>query len=243
MRALLTWVRRKFAYTDLDRELNPPLLLPVQFRAYEDRDFLRLMSLYRLNAAGRFPEGDEQAFAAHLKQPQNGMLVAEFRDKLIGCSGLTQLGKNIYTLCYGLVHPDYQKHRIGTTMTLLRVGRTGIGKPDTMIHLLIFALPASLTFYRRFGFTDQGKWTASDDQEYPFAALSYPAHQARHIDSILHFREVRIRGEFKPAVSRTMSASIGTDGLGREIFKLETPESDAPETPLGEHVRQAVSPE
>ncbi|HEY1174313.1 MAG TPA: GNAT family N-acetyltransferase [Verrucomicrobiae bacterium] len=222
MRALLTWVRRKFAYTDLDRELNPPLLIPINFRACEEKDYPRLMALYRLVSAGRFPEGDEKAFAAHLRQPENGMIVAEIQGKIIACSGLLRLGPNIYTLCYGLVHPDYQKDRIGTTMTLLRVGRTGIGKPDTMNHLLIFALPASLTFYRRFGFQDQGKWLASDDKEYPFAALSYTSYIARHIDSILQWREVRIRGNYKVPLSRTMEASLGTDGLGRESYQIDT---------------------
>ncbi|MCD6048631.1 MAG: acetyltransferase, N-acetylglutamate synthase [Verrucomicrobia bacterium] len=228
MRALLTWVRRKFAFTDLDRELNPPLLLPVRFRAYEERDFSRLMALYRLVSAGRFPEGDEKAFAAYLRQTPNGMIVAELNGKIIGCSGLAQLGKNIYTLCYGLVHPDYQKYRIGTTMTLLRVGRTAIGQPDSIVHLLIFALPASLSFYRRFGFTDCGKWTAADDKEYPYAALSYSVHEARHIDSILQWREIRIRGDFKLSVSKTMEASLGTDGLGRKTYKIDTIEQGEP---------------
>lgn len=223
MRALLTWVRRKFAYTDLDRELNPPLLLPVRFRIYEEKDYPRLMALYRLVSAGRFPDGDEKAFAAHLRLPENGMIVVEDHGKIIACSGLMQLGKNIYTLCYGMVHPDYQNYRIGTTMTLLRVGRTGLlGNPDTLNHLLIFALPASLSFYHRFGFKDQGKWLASDDKEYPFAALSYSVHIARHIDSILHWREIWIRGNFKIPTSQTMEASIGTDGLGRESYKIDT---------------------
>jgi GNAT superfamily N-acetyltransferase len=224
MRALLTWIRRKFAYTDLDRELNPPLLLPVRFRVYEERDFNKLMSLYRLNSAGRFPEGEEAAFAAHLRRPQNGMIVAEVHGRIVGCSGLMQLGKGIYTLCYSLVHPDYQRQRIGTTMTLLRVARTAIGNSSSIHHLLIFALPASLSFYRRFGFVDHGVWLAADGKEYPFAALSYSVHIARQINEILKWRGIQITGQFRTPPSPLLTAHIGSNGLGGEMVKLETVE-------------------
>jgi len=224
MRALLTWIRRKVAYTDLDRELNPPLLLPVQFRVYEERDFHKLMSLYRLNSAGRFPEGEEVAFAAHLRRPQNGMIVAEVHGRIVGCSGLMQLGKGIYTLCYSIVHPDYQRQRIGTTMTLLRVARTAIGYSSTVHHILIFAVPASMSFYHRFGFVDQGTWMASDGTEYPFAALSYPVHIARQVDEVLKWRDIYIRGQFRTPPSPLLEAHIGSDGLGGETFKLQTVE-------------------
>lgn len=224
MRALLTWIRRHAAYTALDRELNPPLLLPVRFRAYEHRDFCRLINLYRVHAEGRSLVGGEEAFAEHLHLPMNGMIVAELNGRIVGCSGLMQLGKGIYTLCYSLVHPDYQRQRIGTTMTLLRIARTGIGYSSTIHHALIFAAPDSLSFYRRFGFTDHGIWMADDGKEYPYAAVSYPVHIARQIDEILKWREIYISGKFRTPHSPLMTAHLGSNGLGGEMLKLKTVE-------------------
>ncbi len=221
MRNLLTWIRRKCARSGLDRELEPPLRLPVLFRTYESRDFDSLMDIYRLNAPGRFPAGDEARFAAFLQAGPDGIIVGELEGKPVCCAVLELSGKNIFTFCYNLIHPDYQGQRLGTTLTLLRVAATGVGnKPGVVHHALVFTVPAAMSYYQRFDFKEYGTWTSSDGQEHPAAVLAYDTQLTWDIAGVLKWRKIEIKGDFKPAISQAGEAKFTKDELGKKCIRF-----------------------
>lgn len=222
MRKLVTWLRRSFARTDWDRELDPPLFLPVKFRPYEKRDYPALMDIFRIVSPGRFPEGEDTRFGTFLDETENGILVGELGGKAISCAGLVQMGPGIFNFCYSLIHPSYHGKRIGSTMTLLRVVAAGAAsKPGTLHYALIFALPDSLSFYRRFGFKDYGTWTTPDGQEFPAAVSSFYTETAKNIYDIYRWRNLRVKEGFKPAISKNAVVRLAKDSLGKNCVVFE----------------------
>ncbi len=214
LRKMVTWIRRKNAVSGLDRELDPPLRLPVKFRPYEKRDFDPLMEVYKLNAPGRFPPDNEMEFAEYLQTLDKGLVVGELKGKTICCGGLIRMGTGIYTFCYGLIHPQYQRQRIGSTLTLLRVAATRGDQLGTINYALINAVPTSMPFYRRFDFTEYGTWTAKDGETYPSACMLYYVDMAHRIDSILRWRRIKIEGQFEPSVNKDYKLKIVKDDKG-----------------------------
>lgn len=222
MRKLITWIRRRNATCGLTRELNPPLLLPVTFRAYEPRDFDPLMSVYQLNAPGRFPAGQEDQFSSCLKKEPNGIFVGELNGKTICCAGLVKHGPDIYTFCYGLVHPQFHRQRIGSTLTLLRILATGFGdKADTLKYAMINAVPSSLSFYQRFEFRERKTWGEFEGLKYPHASLLYTTPIIREIAAIYKWRKIKIQGGFQPSLDpKQLELKTAKNDQGAQILRF-----------------------
>lgn len=199
MHKLTTWFRRAMASTSIERELYPPLELPVVFRNYSPSDFASLVEIHDLHAEGRFPAGSRADYVIYLNSIEQGTIVAELNGRIIGTAGLNQVGEGIFVLCYGLIHPDFQNRRIGSTLTLLRIAATAGHVP--VVHAMIFAVPQSIPYYSRFGFIESGKWKGCDGKHYPSAISSYHNFVAVRISDELKKRGINIVGGFQPKVS------------------------------------------
>jgi GNAT superfamily N-acetyltransferase len=218
---LRIWFQRQLAITPMERMLYPPLRLPVTFRVYEDRDFDELLKIYELNAPGRFPEKSQEDFVRYLRSGQKGILVGELNGKAICTGGLIQSGENIYTLCYGLIHPEYQGQRIGSTMALLRLAATGQGEPWKSVYALIFAVRASIPYYQQFGFTESGTWPAPDGKSYPCAVVGYRVSAARRVGAELKQRSHVIEGGFEAHQHRILVTAIRPNEKGQEMLHFD----------------------
>lgn len=220
MRKLLTWIRRKCAYTAIDREMDPPLLLPVRFHAYEKSDFRHCLELFDLNAQDRYPADERDRYVEYLETGSPGILVGTLNGRVVSSAGLQKVGDGIFVFCYGLVHPEFQHQRIGTTMTLLRVAATV--EERELIHALIFARPQAMAHYERFGFTKASTWKTSDGESCPVGLLSYYYSIALHVRSILSWREIQVRGGLKAAVNPDMVVEKKKSSQGTYSFKFNT---------------------
>jgi predicted GNAT family N-acyltransferase len=225
MQKFVTWIRRKSAISTIDRELHPGMQVPVTFRPYASRDLDALLGLYDVNAAGLLPADTRETFASHLEQPVNGVFVGELGGKVMCCAGVTQLNPDVFNFCYGMVHPEYQKQRVGTTLTLLRIATTTRPKERSTLHAVIFAAAPVLPFYQRFGFVDNGTWKDSDGKEHPTAKLTYHSTIAQQVGSVLKWRKVEIKGEFQPHISRRFEAKavMGKKGLYEVKINAKAP--------------------
>jgi ribosomal protein S18 acetylase RimI-like enzyme len=218
---LRTWLNRQLAVTDLERMLYPPLRLPVTFRRYEDKDFEALLKIYELNAPGRFPEKSLYDFVKYLRSGQQGIIVGELDGKAICTGGLIQSGENIFILCYGLIHPEYQRQRIGSTMALLRIAATGRKESWQFVYTMINAVPASIPYYKQFGFTDAGIWLDRDGKSYPSAMVVYQVNVAKRVAAELSLRGVKVQGGLEPHQHHVLTTMIKPNDQGVDMVHFE----------------------
>jgi predicted N-acetyltransferase YhbS len=195
------------ARTPLETHLFPPLSLPIVFRPYRDEDFDSCISIYRKNEPGRFPEGHAPAFEKFLRSNPKTCIVAELESKVIACASMTCEAPDLAMLLYGLVDPQYQGSRIGSTLTLLRLAQLPPG--PTKILVLICAVNASMPFYRRFGFKQYGEWKAAEDgKDHPAAVLSLSHWELQRLKEALERRRMRVAGKLTLYPSQNIRGEV-----------------------------------
>src|SRR6266481_148181 len=131
-----------FAPTLLEAQLYPPLERKVSFRLYDMRDFDACLAIYLRNESGRFPENHRPRFEEYLRKEKKTLIIAEYNSKVVGYGGLNLGAPNVAVLCYGIVEPEFQRQRIGSTLTLLRIAQLSSGPGGAFA--VIFAVDASM---------------------------------------------------------------------------------------------------
>src|SRR5579862_2628106 len=164
--------RLMFARTSLEAQLYPPLTTKILFRVYEPRDFDACLAIYRKNESGRFPAGHMATFTKYLEDGLKTFIVAEYKSKVVGYGGINLLAPNIAVLCYGIVTPEFQGQRIGSSLVFLRLAQVPAAPGGTFF--LIFAVDASMPIYQCFGFQEKAKWEAEDGTAHPLGLLHVP---------------------------------------------------------------------
>jgi len=218
------------ARTTLETHLFPSLSLPVVFRPYRDEDFDSCVSIYRKNAPGRFPEGHGATFGKFLRSDAKTCIVAELESKVIACASVTHEAPDLAMLVYGLVDPQYQGFRLGSTLTLLRLAQLPAG--PTNILVLIYAVNASMPFYRRFGFKEYGKWEAAEDGEgHPAAVLTLSNWELQSLKEALERRNVCVMGKLTLYPSQNARGEVIYVPEGARIMYQIMWHSREPEAP------------
>jgi ribosomal protein S18 acetylase RimI-like enzyme len=212
--------RLVFARTSLEAQLYPPLTTKVVFRVYEHRDFDACLAIYRKNAPGRFPAGNEPDFTEYLKKDTKAFIVAEFESRVVGYGGINLIAPNIATLCYGIIDPEFQRQRIGSALILLRIAQVSAGPGGAFF--LIFAVDASMPIYRRFGFIEKSRWKAEDGNNYPLALLRVPPTALDRVKTALNRRGVRVEGNLTMHQSEELSCEIQSGASGSYRIQLRS---------------------
>ena len=164
-----------------------------------------------------FPREAPESLKNFFKKNGSALVIAELGGRIAGYGGILLEAPNVAVLCYGIIDPEFQGHRIGTTLTLLRI--TLIEPQPSGIFVLIFAVDASLPFYRRFGFADWTKWKYEDGKEIRVAIVNIPGWASRKVKSKLHQRGIHVQGNMKPGPSGNVSCSIKKTSRGK--FQIE----------------------
>lgn len=173
------------------------------------------MALYVANESGRFPACARSAFEAFLDRNPRGLAVAELDGRVVGCGALEVGIDGAATLAYGLVHPEYQGRRIGTTLILLRLARS-VPHANGVVAA-IFSVDRAIEFYRRLGFLVVGTWKSTEG-DHPWALLRLPPESIRRIARTLASRGVSIRGDYDPAASGETIARVNWGKRDRAFF-------------------------
>jgi GNAT superfamily N-acetyltransferase len=206
----------------LEAQLYPRLRLPIIFRRYNENDSARCIQIYRLNEPGRFPTGGLAHFAKYLEEDGDRLIVAELDGSIVGFGGLNPMGEQVSCLCYGMVDPEFQRHRIGATLLLLRIAQL---KPHALgCYFFIYAVNASLPIYKRFGFQQSDNWKWEDGQEFPSGGVLI--NQALHhsIIDTLWRRGIRLQTPIstaaKPGAARFF---LERDAAGKVQIRRDEP--------------------
>lgn len=207
-----------FARTSLEAQLYPPLAIKVSFRVYEPRDFEACLAIYRKNEPDRFPVGHVNKFTRYLEHNPKSFIVAEYDSRVVGYGGMNLLAPDIAVLCYGIVDPEFQGQRIGTTLVLLRTAQLPAA-PDGA-YFLIFAVNASIPIYQRFGFLEKARWKTEDGAQHPLGLLHVAADPLNRVKSALIQRGVRIRGNLVLHYAENISAEITRGARGSYRIQL-----------------------
>ncbi len=182
---MISRIRRFLAPNPLYRQLFPstPLKLKIRgFSANEDTD--SLLRIHDLNAPNRFPENHRPIFEKALHEQHESFFVAELDDGTVaGCGGVLTIKENVNVLYYGIIHPDFQGFRIGSSLTLARLSFAT--RTSGQQFSVIYAVSKSVPFYARFGFSEAQKWIGDDGNQYPLGVLSYDSSWFRAIDKVL----------------------------------------------------------
>jgi len=194
------------ARSALETNLFPPLALPIVFRPYRNEDYDVCLAIYRKNEPVRFPPGHVATFERFLKDEKKTCIVAELDSTVVAFGGLTLYAPDLAVLYYGLVSPEFQGLRIGSTLTLLRIAQMGPHPADTFI--LIFAVEPSMPFYRRFGFALAGTWKAENGKDYPIGLLRVTYHEMQRLKVALEQRGIRVRGDLVLHPSSDMTGEV-----------------------------------
>jgi GNAT superfamily N-acetyltransferase len=159
-------------------------LSPLNFRQVEPTDVPQCLELYDVNEPGRFPEGVRQDYETCLVARRSYMLVAEKNGRLVASGGLHYLRRrDVATLCYGLVHPDFHRMGIGTALVLTRLALLKSDEPS--YRVFIAAVAKSMDFYRRFGFVHHDYWQDKHGQLHPTGLLMFTSGEIRECRELL----------------------------------------------------------
>ena len=205
--------RIAFARTSLEAQLYPPLERKVTFRPYQPEDFECCLAIYRKNEPGRFPADVLDQFGEYLKDQGNAFIVAELESRVVGFGGLTLAGENVGVLVFGMLKPEFQCQRIGSTLIMLRLLQIPAGVHG--VFALILAVEASIPIYRRFGFIDRGSWKSKDGAKHPFAILRVSPGSLKRIKRILDQRGIKLEGTIAPPASDKFCCEVQTSHNGR----------------------------
>ncbi len=224
--------RYVFARTLLEAKLYPPLTREVLFRVYRPDDFGACLTIYRKNEPGRFPESQRSKFEEYLANEEKTLIVAECDSMVVGYGGINLLGQSAATLCYGILEPEFQKQRIGSTLTLLRIALLPTRRCGAFV--LIFAVDASMRIYQRFGFVEKGLWKAEDGKDYPIGFLHVPVDSLGRVKSTLAKRRLRIQGEVVLRSTENLSCEVKEGPPGHFRIQVQ-PRVEPPPPPKIDH--------
>jgi len=138
--------------------------------------------------------------------------------EIVACGGISVVGGFVNVPCYGLVAPEHQGKGVGSAMALARLAFAT--RTPGHHFSIIFALPKSLGFYRRFGYQERTSWKWEDGKEYPVGVLSYSSAVFGAIEGTLRKRNLLIDPSLPVAKSPNLDAVIVDMGYGRHRVEL-----------------------
>jgi GNAT superfamily N-acetyltransferase len=145
----------------------------ITFRMVEDADIPTCLALYRANEAAHFPAGRFEYYEAKLRGHEFLTLLAMRDGRPIGCCGIhyttSTEGIPVGVLCFGMVDPAHQRQGVGTAQVLVRLAL--LTATDDLAIAAMFAVPSSVSFYKRFGFEFDREARGDDGGTYPFGLL------------------------------------------------------------------------
>lgn len=156
----------------------------LTFRRFAPGDTAKCLELYDLNEPDRFPAGVRDDYATLLNNQSIYVLISEKDGRVVACGGLYyHTRKDIAGLCFGLVHPQFQRMGIGTALLLARLALLDPSRPRFV--LLISAVEKSIGFYRRLGFRRFAPWKDKQGQLHPSGYLFFSSRQIQHCRKLL----------------------------------------------------------
>lgn len=133
-----------------------PLPSELRLRAYSPEKS-SCTAIYEANEPNRFPTGFADDFCRYLDDIDFLKLVFCAHERPVAIGGIRRyptFRAQRAWLVFGIISPGYHNKGIGTALLLSRLA--ALPKPRAPTELLMSTVPASMGFFRRFGFSDRG---------------------------------------------------------------------------------------
>lgn len=222
-------LRRFFASNAIERQLYPAPEIRFTLRQYRPEDRPAVLAIHDANATGRFPGNARSLFEEFLDQHISSFFVAVGTgDEVLACCGVMSASERFHTLCFGLIHPQHQGKRIGSTLTLARL--VYASRAVDTHFAAIYAVPDSIRFYERFGFSVKGEWLREGERSFPFAILGYDQSVIRRLHRVLSARGHLIDSAIPVHADTDRRAEFTQDEIGFwqiTFHPLQTSKADA----------------
>lgn len=126
----------------------------LSFRKVVEQDFDACLDIYQANEAlGLVPPHYEADFEADLTSGAVLFLASILDEKVVACGGIFYDSPRLTDacLCYGLVHPDHQRRKIGTSLLLARLSLldSALEQP---VSISLQATQYSKSYFAKIGF-------------------------------------------------------------------------------------------
>lgn len=165
---LLAWWRRIRSSNRFDPRQATDRIPAVTIRPLREEDIPECHAIYRGNETGRFPDGYFSHFEADLQNDGYLWLIVEQDDELVAVGGVTlhkhELDITFGLLTFGMVAPDRHKQGFGSALLLARIA--AVSRPDKLLAMGMTATPASVDFYKRYGFRFAARVQEDDGLEF-----------------------------------------------------------------------------
>ena len=122
----------------------------LRIRNYTDVDYEVCISIFKSNVPTYFAESEEADYRNFLWSSDEVYLVAELNGQIVGCGGYYVTNEDEGRLSWGMVHQDYNRQSIGSTLLLARIN--ALFADDRVTVVGIDTSEYSATFFQRFGF-------------------------------------------------------------------------------------------
>jgi ribosomal protein S18 acetylase RimI-like enzyme len=120
-------------------------------KKYSKSDKQEVIKLLRLNTPKYFAPSEEKEFIKYLDHETEDYFVVKENSKIIGVGGINYFpNKKIATICWDIVHPDYQNKKIGKNLTQHRINY--IQKNSNAKLIVVSTSQLAYKFYEKMGF-------------------------------------------------------------------------------------------
>ena len=181
---LLSWLKRNFRSTDrFDPSPAAGRIPEILIRELRTEDIDACHRIYTENAAHGLPDGYFETFTRDIESNSYLWMVAEVEEGPVGVGGicLTSTPDLIGGLAFGLVRPDKQQQGIGSALLLARMA--ALPKPDRYTRVMMSSVPATVDFYKQFGFSYFGRIPIDETREldHYYTVVTRPAWGAASV--------------------------------------------------------------
>ena len=133
-----------------------------------EEDVAACHAIYKANEEGRFPAGYFEKFEADLRNDGYLWLVVKDTDEVVAVGGIClheqpPMGSFGF-LTFGMVTPERHRQGVGSALLLARLAV--LSPPDDIFAVGMTATPATVEFYKSFGFKFAGRAPEDDGNEF-----------------------------------------------------------------------------
>ena len=106
----------------------------VTIREYAGKDNETVLNLLKLNTPAYFSPEEESSLVYYLENEIEYYFVLEFDKQVVGCGGFNfSEDKTTGTISWDILHPDFQRKSLGSTLLNYRIERLKKFKKDQQI--------------------------------------------------------------------------------------------------------------